>query len=97
MGIYERFNDVEAGEGGWGADVCGCGRARTQLSAGMTRSSARSGSVDALTGIVWRNDSQAVRPEPAKDYGAPGVIVWVERVTQESPELAGEDGSVPFA
>jgi len=42
--------------------------------------------LDGLTGIVWRDDSQVVRLEAEKDYGAPGVIVWVERVTQEDEE-----------
>ena len=34
--------------------------------------------LDSLTGIVWRDDAQVVRLEASKDYGAPGVMIWVE-------------------
>ena len=43
--------------------------------------------LDALTGIVWRDDSQVVRLEAEKEYGVPGVVIWVERVTD------GDDGT----
>jgi len=53
--------------------------------------------LDSLTGIVWRDDSQVVRLEAEKDYGAPGVIVGVERVTQEHRQSAEEEGTAHFA
>lgn len=42
--------------------------------------------LDSLTGIVWRDDSQVVRLEADKDYGAPGVLIWVERVIPDGQE-----------
>ncbi len=42
--------------------------------------------LDSLTGIVWRDDSQVVRLEADKAYGVPGVMIWVERITQEAEE-----------
>jgi Holliday junction resolvase RusA-like endonuclease len=46
---------------------------------------------DALNGVVFRDDSQIVRMELAKDYGpAPGVVIRVERVVapERQPELS---------
>ncbi len=40
--------------------------------------------LDSLTGIVWRDDSQVVRLDANKDYGAPGVMIWVEQVVPEA-------------
>ena len=42
--------------------------------------------LDALTGIVWGDDSQVVHLEADKDYGVPVVMIWVERITQEAEE-----------
>jgi crossover junction endodeoxyribonuclease RusA len=42
--------------------------------------------LDSLTGIGWRDDAQVVRLEAEKDYGVPGVVIWVERVTEEREE-----------
>ncbi|HUZ80208.1 MAG TPA: RusA family crossover junction endodeoxyribonuclease [Thermoplasmata archaeon] len=36
--------------------------------------------LNSLTGIAWRDGSQGVRLEAEKDYGAPGVVIWVEPV-----------------
>lgn len=36
--------------------------------------------LDALTGIVWRDDSQVVELHASKGFGAPGVVVAVTEV-----------------
>ncbi len=42
--------------------------------------------LDSLTGIVWRDDSQVVRLEAEKNHGPPGVLVWIERVTDKTED-----------
>lgn len=37
-------------------------------------------------GFAWGDDAPVVRLGAEKGYGAPGVIVWVERVTHEGEE-----------
>ncbi len=46
--------------------------------------------LDSLTGIVWRDDSQVVRLEANKDYGAPGAMIWVERAALEAEPTVPE-------
>ncbi|HUZ79710.1 MAG TPA: hypothetical protein VMV28_03730 [Thermoplasmata archaeon] len=58
---------------------------------------ARWACMDSLMAIVRRDDAQGVRLEAEKDYGAPGVIVWAERVTQEHEQSAEEEGTAHFA
>ena len=53
--------------------------------------------LDSLTGIVWRDDTQVVHLEASKDYGAPGVMIWVEPITSREvapPMEATEIGEV---
>ncbi|MFZ0699792.1 MAG: RusA family crossover junction endodeoxyribonuclease [Thermoplasmata archaeon] len=50
--------------------------------------------LDSLTGIVWRDDAQVVRLEAEKEYGTPGVVVWVERVKEEAEESTWDDADV---
>ena len=47
--------------------------------------------LDSLTGIVWRDDAQVVRLDASKDYGAPGVMIWVEPIASlEAPPTMEE-------
>ena len=53
--------------------------------------------LDSLTGIAWRDDAQVVRLEASKDYGAPGVMIWVEPIASREvapPMEAAEIGEV---
>lgn len=40
--------------------------------------------LDSLTGILWWDDSQVLRLGANKDYGTPGVVIWVERAAPEA-------------
>ena len=47
--------------------------------------------LDSLTGIVWRDDAQVVRLEASKNYGAPGVMIWVEPIASREVAPALEE------
>jgi len=40
--------------------------------------------LDALTYVIFADDSQVVRLRASKDYGAPGVVVEVHRVVEDN-------------
>ncbi len=50
--------------------------------------------LDSLTGIVWRDDAQVVRLEASKDYGAPGVMIWVEPIASREVAPALEESEI---
>ncbi len=50
--------------------------------------------LDSLTGIVWRDDAQVVRLEASKDYGAPGVMIWVEPIASQEVTPALEESEI---
>lgn len=51
---------------------------------------------DALTGIVWRDDSQVVSPHPTKGWtiGTPGAVVTIMRLDESAP--VEPDPTLPF-
>ena len=51
--------------------------------------------LDSLTGIVWRDDAQVVRLlEASKDYGTPGVMIWVEPIASREVAPALEESEI---
>ena len=50
--------------------------------------------LDSLTGIVWRDDTQVVHLEASKDYGAPGVMIWVEPIASREVAPTLEESEI---
>ena len=50
--------------------------------------------LDSLTGIVWRDDVQVMRLEASKDYGTPGVMIWVEPIAPQEVAPTTEENEI---